>query len=75
MVLQKVLEKERLELERERELAAKNSHIAQDRLREEFELAIGDWKQTLNVEIFRAKEEQMNWKRRCCGVEHMCTIT
>jgi hypothetical protein len=55
-MLQEGLERERKQLEKERERAIQHSRKALDRFRQEMELAIAGWKCTMNAEVAKAKE-------------------
>jgi hypothetical protein len=69
-MLQEGLERERKQLENERERAIQHSQEALDRFRQEVELAIAGWKCTMNAEVAKAKEvcEELRKKRRGCLV-------
>jgi hypothetical protein len=74
-MLQEGLEREREQLEKERETAIQHSQEAQDRFRQEVELAIAGWKCAMNAEVAKAKvvceELEEEKKRVSCKLEHL----
>ncbi len=74
-MLQEGLEREREQLEKERQTAIQHSQEAQDRFRQEVELAIAGWKCAMNAEVAKAKEvcEELEEekKRVSCKLERV----